>query len=344
MEDNNYLNPSIDRSSLKIGGGNDGIHNHKLKIGDNVFRILPPFGPKAAGRLMAEWYLHWGFKDANGRPKPLVCTKKYEGYCPICAEANELYNRKQEIVKEYMDDKGKIQFSQLPPDVKTEYNRINDNWKDIRSQRSYYYNAMDTSGRIGVLRLPKLGAQALNDKIEFAIDRLNINPVSLEKGCLFIVRKVKTGSMDWDIKYEADIFKEIEKDENGQTIERTATSAVPANVIENYTNLAIDVHELYTIRPSTDIKKIMIGDHSVFKAEEDAKKKAQEERAANGTNPPTGISKSAEAPASTPTPATTPPAEAPVEAPASTTPPSTTDSETERTDLQKLKDKLKVTK
>src|SRR3990172_2140436 len=91
----------------------------KLKEGPNIYRILPPFGTNNNGFPYAEHYIHWGFKDSQGKIKPLLCSKKLERSCPICDESNRLNAEKDKLIAAYAvpspDGKGpKINWKVVP--------------------------------------------------------------------------------------------------------------------------------------------------------------------------------------------------------------------------------------
>jgi hypothetical protein len=236
---------------------------------------MPPFGVNHGNKIAAEWYIHWlnyTDKEGNDKIKPLVCTRKYEKYCPICEQANGFYQRKSELIKEFQDAEGKVQWKKVPAEIQAKYSELNDNWSKIRAQKGYYYNVMDLSGKIGVLKLPVTAHNALKAKILEALDKLSINPVSLTNGCFFVISKVKTGAAKWDVEYKVDFLRTTTKDEKGNIIEKIEISPVTDMILQNFATMAYDVHNLYTIRSAKDIVAIINGDTSLLE-KEDAKKK-----------------------------------------------------------------------
>jgi hypothetical protein len=103
-----YEEPKLNMSGLANTFGGRTLKTHKIVDGDNALRILPPFGTGHNGNIYAEWVLHWGYVDKNAKVKPLVCTKKFEKYCPICEESKLLFDRKAALVGEFKDAKGDI--------------------------------------------------------------------------------------------------------------------------------------------------------------------------------------------------------------------------------------------
>ena len=330
MANSNYVEPNLNLGALEPDSGRGKIVNHKLKEGDNIFRILPPFGANHNGLIMAEWYLHWGFTDSKGKYRPIVCTKRYEKYCPICEDANEVFKEKDTLIREFKSDDGKVNWKALPEEIRIKYSELNEKFNALRAQRHYYYNAMDDSGKVGILRLPKTAKEKLNAKILDALKRLNFNPTSLENGCSVKIVKVKKGVNAWDVEYDVDLFKQgVQRD--GRYVDEYVTGPVPEWVQNNFHKVAIDIHSMYPIRTAAEVKKIMLGDASIFDREDEAKRQA---RVGSSTTVPdtsdaSNISKNTAPPMNTapnvkPEPVYTPQSK-PAAAPTPTTAPAATD-------------------
>ena len=280
-----YQEPELNLDGLTAGSGGFGnFTNHKITDGDNIFRILPPFGTNHNGLPMAEWYLHWGFTDDQGNKKVLVCTKRFEKFCPICQQANTLRDTMSEIVREFeyeADGRTKVAWKNVPKELAVKHNEVKEQFDAIRAQRGYYYNALDESGTVGVLKIPKTAKDGLNEKIKDAVKRLGFNPLSLRDGCAFNIKRVRTGPNNFDVEYKVELVKVAVKDAAGDIVEKTPRSSVSEDLIQNFSERAYDIHTLYTVRPSSDLAKIMQGDTSVFAAEAAAKKTVQAERTAS---------------------------------------------------------------
>ena len=269
-----YLEPEVNLDGLIPGNNGTGrkIVNHKMKEGDNIFRILPPFGTNHNGLLYADVTLHW-FMDPTGRKRPLVCSRDAERYCPVCAEASELYNRKQALVKEFADDQGRVNFKALPREISEKYKAINEDYNKLRGQRGFYYNALDLSGTVGVLKLSKNTAEKLGTKVKEALQKYGIKCTSLADGILFNIKKTKTGPRDMDVEYDVDYFMTPKKKEDGSISLEFQRGSVSDNIKENFETLAYDLHTMYPARTSVELKRALTGDKSVWD-EMDAKRNA----------------------------------------------------------------------
>lgn len=283
MSTNNYVEPDLNLGALAPDSQRGKIVNHKLKEGDNIFRILPPFGANHNGVLMAEWYLHWGFTDSKAKAKPIVCTKRYENYCPICEEANKAFTEKEEFIREYKSADGKVNYKSLPEEIRIKYSELNEKFNQLRAQRNYYYNAVDDSGKVGILKLAKTAKDKLNAKILDAYTRLSFNPTSLENGCFIKIIKTKTGNNTWDVSYDVELVKRAVKEPDGTIVEKYDVGSVSDWIKNNFSKVAIDTHNMYPIRTSAEIIKIMDGDTSIFDKEGEVKQQARNGATAKGT-------------------------------------------------------------
>lgn len=250
-------------------GSGKGITNITLKEGDNLLRILPPFGTNHRGVPFAEVNLHWFQLDEKSR-RPLRCSYPTERYCPVCEEANILYKEKEELVEEFKDDKGRVDWKSLPKNLSVKYKDLNDKFSALRASKGWYYNALTPSGTVGVLRLSKTAATDLGNLIVKAVKEFGFNPLSLKNGATFNFKKMKTGPLPMNVEYKVEFLMKSEKTANGVSL-NIDTSPVADGIIENFEKLAYDVHAMYPIITSQQLKRAMIGDDTVWK-ELDAKR------------------------------------------------------------------------
>ena len=244
------------------------FNNFKLAEGRNTFRILPPFGTDNKGVWFHEWYLHWGFMDANGNRKPLACSYRGpERFCPICEQAREIRNTMDAMVADYTveeDGRKKTNWDSIPDNVKAKHKELRDKWGAIRANRRYFYNAVDRAGDVGILQLTAKTGDALNAEIKVAVQQKNFNPLSLRDGCFFDIIKTKTGPLPINVEYSVKFnYKTQEVTTPGgevvtaDVIERGSVSAA---LLENFEELAYDIHVLYPTRSAAELQAILNGD------------------------------------------------------------------------------------
>lgn len=276
-----YVEPELNVGGIvPSSGAQKGIQNHEVKDGDNIFRIMPPFGTDHNGLPFAETYLHW-FADPTGKNRPLACSKKHERFCPVCSEANEVWKQAENLGSEYKGADGRINKKGMGEEMSRKYETLMAQFRALKAQHSYLYNAMDLNNNIKILRLPKTAAEALGLKIVEAINTLGVNPISLKNGLFFNIKRISTGPQKFNVKYEVDFVRKTIKEEGG-FVQKIETSSVPESVMASFEKLAYDVHTLYPVRTSQELKRVMIGDKKVWE-EMDAKRAAKREEAAQAT-------------------------------------------------------------
>ena len=271
-----YNEPELNMSGM-VPSQSRNIENHSVKPGDNIFRIMPPFGTGHNGLPFAEVYLHW-LSDPAGKNRPLLCSKKSERFCPICQSANEVYKEGEAVAREFKDSEGRVNRKAMPEEVGKKYDGLMENFRALKAQHSFLYNAMDTSNTIKILRLPKTAAEDLGRKIVEVINTMGFNPLSLKNGLFFNIKQISTGPKKFNVKYEVETVKKTTKEGNS-FVQRVEPSSVPDNVIENFEKLAFDVHTLYPIHTAQELKRVLMGDVKVW-AEMDAQRDARKAKSA----------------------------------------------------------------
>lgn len=278
---------------------------HKIKEGDNLYRILPPFGTNHKGLPFAEVSLHWfSTLDDTGKPKqrPLRCSYAVERFCPVCEEANDLYKEKESLLAEYIDeDTKKVRWDVVPEEVGAKHKQLKNSFDAVKVQRGYFYNALDASGVVGVLRLPKTAATKLGEQIKKAIQTYGFNPLSLENGAVFNIIQKKTGPKNYNVEYSVEFVMKSITGPDGVQLKIT-TEQAPKNVMDNYETLAYDVHAMYPAVTAAELQRAMIGD-AILWTEMDAKKKAKAEATtAQEQKPVDPVVATPKTPTPTPTP------------------------------------------
>ena len=275
-------------AELNLGGlvpssGKRDFVTHKLSEGDNIYRILPPFGTNHRGLPFAEVSLHWFSivdpKTGETKNRPLRCSYATEGYCPICEQANELYNEKDALLKEFKDEDGKVDWKSVPDDIKAKHKQVKGQFDSLRAQRGFFYNALDQSGMVGILRLPKTAAVKVGELIRKAVQQYGFNPLSLEKGVSFNIIQKKTGPLPMNVEYSAEFVTRSVTGPNGVELKIELTPAAES-VRNDFENLAYDVHAMYPVVTAAELKRVALGDEKVWNEIDDRKKAAADAKAA----------------------------------------------------------------
>jgi hypothetical protein len=154
---------ALDFNDINGGAKKSSVDYMKLVDGMNKFRILP--------KSITPSYTYW-IKGANGKDQPFECLAfqpKIESFDRTASDPVRDAGLK--------DAKG----------------------EDIKCQWSYRCQVInDASGEVQVLQLKK---GMLTDIIS-AAKQLKMDPTNLDTGCWISVKRVKTGPLQYNVKYE----------------------------------------------------------------------------------------------------------------------------------------------
>lgn len=140
---------------------------HKLEAGDNLFRILPPVHSLAkAGKYYQYYAVHGGFKNQAGRQMKFQCieekdfkTKLITKRCPVCDMVSEK-KKNYDQLKAAMEA-GNTQVT------KEKLKAFHDAYiYPYQADKKNYVNAVDASGKIGILPVSYRVFSPLSDLIK----------------------------------------------------------------------------------------------------------------------------------------------------------------------------------
>src|ERR1035437_1444879 len=110
---------------------------HKVKDGNNIFRILPPT-ETSNGYPYKKWQIIWGLQDPeSGRARPFASSMTSEKRCPVTEYVQEL-KKKAEGLKSQLATAGVSE-----EDSKERLSPLNKLISDINPKTIYIYNAAD---------------------------------------------------------------------------------------------------------------------------------------------------------------------------------------------------------
>lgn len=263
-----YQEVEADFDAMERKASGRQFNNFTLKDGANVYRILPPFGSATKpgpnkGFIVAEYYIHWGFKDAQGKVRPLQCLKKKKSdVCPICEFADALEKRYNDLVAAYVKGEGKdrkVDWAAVPEDVKAKHKKLYDAWDNIKWRRNYYFNALSQDGKVGVLKVSKTAGDDLISVMSECVKK-NFNPASLKKGCYMNLQKRKTGNRTTDVEVKSQPLRVTKTDADGNPVEKIELSELQPEIMKS----AVDLFTLYERKTADEMKRLLKGDTTIF--------------------------------------------------------------------------------
>jgi hypothetical protein len=229
---------------------------HKVKVGSNHFRILPPFGENAHGYPYRKWQIIWGLCDPEtGRKRPYASPSMTEDRCPVFEFADSLKERlskmEGELLQRGLDEKAVAKHPK--------YARLSTFIRDISPKTTYIYNAADKAGTVGLLELKSTAHKAMKAQMNQYIQDYNQDPTSLnsaddDSGVWFDVKRAGEG-----FKTEYDVVKVQMKTKSptGKVQFEDDRSPLPETVVENFDKLAYDLTSIYKTTTYDEINEIL---------------------------------------------------------------------------------------
>ena len=228
---------------------------HKVKDGNNVFRILPPFGESSNGYPYKKWQIIWGLLDPeSGRARPFASSMTSEKKCPVTEYVQQL-KKKAENLKAQLAAAGVSE-----EESKERLNALSKLISDLSPKTVYVYNAADKSGDVGLLELKSTAHKKMKTEMGNYIQDYNQDPTSLnsdekDSGVWFNVTREGLGR---DTEYDVKRVTIKTKDANtGRMTFEDDRSPLPEAVVENYDNLGYDLSAVYQIKSYDELAEIL---------------------------------------------------------------------------------------
>jgi len=220
-----------------------------LKNGTSTFRILPP-KVESNGYPFKKWILSWGLIDPQrGSLRPYVSALMSGNFCPL-----DDYYKKLKLKIENMTSEQKKLSEDDPKkaDLTNRIKKLNKYAFSMKLKYSYIYNAVDQSGKVGLLVAPFTVHRQLQKVMLEYINTYGQDPTSLldlpnDSGVWI---KITRSGEGFDTEYVVSKNQITVKDETGGILYKDDRSALPKEIQERYfAEMCRDLDSLYT--PST---------------------------------------------------------------------------------------------
>ena len=229
---------------------------HKINAGDNVLRILPPFGEDADGYPYKRWTLAWLIDPSTGNRRPFASPWSFgHDDCPVGEYVRLLQDKKDKLEQKLAAsdlDKSEIK-EQLKPITETLY--------AVKAKSTFFYNAVNKAGQVGVLELKKSAHDALKKVCSQYINDYGCDPTSLnsdndDSGIWVKITRTGTG-MDTEYTVDKNQSK-VKNPETGKISFEDDQTELPAGVVNNYESMATDLFKLYREVSYDDLKDVLL--------------------------------------------------------------------------------------
>jgi hypothetical protein len=243
---------------MEIGRAKYGTGKTTFKIedGDNVYRILPPLGKLAKSGKWNQYYrVEWGFKNSEGRQRPFqdvrvvnFKTQMVEVESPAHVQREGLKARKLELTAELRKDPKNNALKQQMTDLTDAIKRFNLDAK-------YYINAIDLSGKIGLL---KLGSRAFKD-LKLEIDKLRasgVDPLSVNDGRFFNFNRSNATGNFQDTAYKVTVFTESVL-VNGKKYQEDMVHVIDQSIIDRLDEEAFELSGMFPVVTAAQVQRMV---------------------------------------------------------------------------------------
>jgi hypothetical protein len=230
---------------------------HAVNQGDNIYRVLPPFGVSADGYPYRRWVLIWLSDPQTSRLRPYSSPFSFgQKQCPVY----EYVNQVEQLFKE--EEARLLSSGEFSRDqIKEHLRPITDVLWKIKPTTTYLYNACNKSGEVGLLELKKTAHDAIKKQMMQYVTDYGQDPTSLnsdfeDSGVWFKI--TRTGEKT---KTEYSVSKNQVKtrDPNtGKISWADDQEPLPDNVVENYQDLGYDLTTVYKQVSYDELKEVLL--------------------------------------------------------------------------------------
>lgn len=252
----NQNNPKIriNRDSLNSG---QKLNWHYIKSGTSIYRILPP--KEVNGYPYHKWILCWGLLDPErGTIRPYASSLMTEEFCPIDDYHKKLKTKLEVLMAEAKSLKEEDPKKEI---LKERISKINKCLFHYKLRYVYIYNAIDQSGKVGLLVVPFTAHRKLQKVMNDYISTYNQDPTSLgdrpdDSGVW--MKFTRTGER-FDTTYDVEINKITIKDPSGDISYKDDRSPLPKQVQDKfYDELHKDLTTIYPLNTPEKLKTVLL--------------------------------------------------------------------------------------
>lgn len=236
---------------------------HKINDGDNIYRILPPFGEESNGYPFRKWVVAWLLDPESGRRRPYASPYSFgQDACPIfdyCKAIEAKRDERAAAIRTKLSEKG-MDEEDIKKVLKEKLKVFNDVLWNIKPKKSFFYNAANKAGEVGILELRSTAHDGMKKAMSQYIKDYNQDPTSLlseanDSGVWF---KISRSGKDADTEYKVEKNQLKVKKPGGGISWEDDQAPLPENVVENYQDMAYDLSKLYRQISYKDLKAILL--------------------------------------------------------------------------------------
>jgi len=228
---------------------------HPINQGENIYRVLPPFGENSDGYAYRRWVIAWLADPQTGRRRPYASPRSFatDSACPV-SEYVSLVEKKREALEASLKNRGASR-----DELKEALKPYADVLWTIKPKATYIYNACNKAGEVGLLELKKTAHDAMKKQMMQYVTDYGQDPTSLasepdDAGIWFKIRRDGEGT-----NTEYSVAKNQTKKKTSEGIVWVDDrDPLPTNVVDNYDSLGYDLTTLYKPHSYEELKEVLM--------------------------------------------------------------------------------------
>jgi len=226
----------------------------KIKDGDNVYRILPPWGSLSEKGHWSKYYnVVWGYKNAKGDNRPFNDCRVTNYKTKMVEVESAAYVRSAKIKAALEDLKTRAKAGEaIDPSLIEKTDKMSQTYN---IEGKHYINVVNLQGDIGVLKLGVKGKQLLEEEIK-KLTAKGVDPLSLDNGRYFNIFRSGSGR---NTVYQVTQYKEQRVIEGGEIAEFPKIHKMDDLFITRCKSEIFDLGKLYTTPTPEQVEAIVAG-------------------------------------------------------------------------------------
>lgn len=230
-----------------------GKKTHKIKDGDNIYRILPPMGKLAKqGRWNQYYKVEWGYKGSDGKNKPFQDVRVVNRQTKMVEVESAAHLRREALKKQKESIVTSLRADPTNQDLREQLKQVSESIKRYNLESKYYVNAVNTQGEIGLLKLGYRAFQALKSEIDRLLQQ-GVDPLSVDNGRFFNFYRSGRGL---DTTYTVTVYKE-NVEVNGEVYQKDKVHKMDEAFISRLENEAFELSGMYPTVTAAQVEKMV---------------------------------------------------------------------------------------
>lgn len=231
----------MELGKAKYGSGKNVF---KIQDGDNVYRILPPMGKLAkAGKWHQYYRVEWGFKNSAGRNRPFQDVRKVNFQNKMVEVESAAHLQREALIAQKTALVAKLRANPTDTALLNQVKEVTESIKRFNLDAKYYMNAIDLSGKIGLLKLGSRAFKALKAEID-KLRKTGVDPLSVENGRFFNFNRTNDTGNFQDTAYQVTVYQENVQI-NGKTYREDKTHVLDQSIIDRLSDEAYELSGMY---------------------------------------------------------------------------------------------------